>query len=62
MSQLLHRSVAVISFYFRFMKNGDLPQRMKSARDLVARIDLSERELLAVAVLMFWSTGSIDCV
>ncbi|GMS92025.1 hypothetical protein PENTCL1PPCAC_14200, partial [Pristionchus entomophagus] len=44
---------------FEFMVNGDLPRRLKSARDLVARVSPSEEELLAVAVLMFWKTGDI---
>lgn len=40
------------------MEKGDLPQMLKNARDLVAKVDLKEEEFLVAAVLIFWNNGS----
>lgn len=47
-----------VSWYLRFLQNGDLPRIRQNALDFVAKVDLKEEELLVVAVLMFWKTGT----
>ncbi|GMR46921.1 hypothetical protein PMAYCL1PPCAC_17116, partial [Pristionchus mayeri] len=44
----------------KFMKTSELRVFMKSAREMTTRVNLSEEEFLAIAVLMFWSNDDLS--
>lgn len=44
---------------FRYMREGDMIPVMRAARELIARVNPSEEEMIVVAVFMFWTIGRL---